>query len=707
MKENYHIALAGNPNCGKTTLFNGLTGSNQKVGNWPGVTVESSRGICSFGGKSFRITDLPGIYDLQPDSDDQRVTGEFLQKGGYDLVVNVVDACSLSRNLYLTMDILKRTDRVVILLNMMDLARQEGILIDHELLSRELGIPVIPVVSIDSRSVMEAREALSALFDKGNFPKGFLKDRDLSSREMYDTVDRVCRRAVTHTAEGDSFSDKVDRIVLNRYLSIPILLFMMYTIFWLAIGGGSVFIDFFDILSGLLFVDLVDLGLGSMNCPPWIRFIIARGIGTGIQTVATFIPVVFFLFLAIGIMEDFGYLARISVITDRFMRKIGLPGNAFLPLIIGLGCTVPAVMACRTLKSKRDRFMTIFITPFMSCGARIPVYALFCQALFPSRTGIVVFLLYLSGVFMAILSGFFLKDTLFPGRESDFIIELPPYHVPRPLPIIRNALNRMGFFVKRAGRVLILAVFILSFLNSISYNKGRLEVTPGENENTLLTAAGKAVTPLFSPMGIGEDNWEASVALFSGLFAKEAIVGTVNSLYSQNSPMEMELDEGEKPDPLSLIKDTVLAAFHALYSDFIALFSEGDLLGLSLAGKSQSALEEELETDAMVFMQLRAHFTPLSGYAYLLFVLLYFPCLAVVGAAKQEMGGLYALLMVIYSTLLAWCTATSFYQIAEGHNLPLLLTALSLLILMLFIFYGIGRRLPELNGTGGESHGSE
>lgn len=676
MHHKLHLALAGNPNSGKTTLYNQLTGANQKVGNWAGVTVESSWGYSNIGNTEYKVTDLPGAYDLNPDSDDQKVAKKFISTGDYDLIINVIDASCLSRSLYHSLSILTKTNRVVIFLNMMDVARKDGILIDHELLSLELGIPVVPLISIDKTSVIKSMKRLAEILINHNFDTSNLIDKIETSRSIYEKIDRICENCVTFHSEKDNITNKIDKVVLNKYLSVPILLFMMYTVFWVAIGGGSIFIDFFDTISGFIFIDLVESFLTILNAPRWLHLLIPQGIGTGVQTVATFIPVVFFLFLAIGMLEDLGYLARTSVIADRMMKKIGLPGNAFLPMIIGLGCTVPAVMACRTLKTKRDRYMTIFLTPFMSCGARIPVYALFCTALFPNATGLVVFSLYLSGVLLAILTGFLLKKTLFPGETSSLIIELPQYHVPRPIPIIRNALNRMGWFVKRAGKVLVIAVFILSILNNIKLS---------QSDDSLLTQIGKSMTPIFEPMGIVEDNWQATVALFSGLFAKEAIVGTINSLYSQSTYL---VEVEERPS----LKNTLIVAFTSLGDGFISFFKSGDLLGIGLVSESSETISNELETDSMIFEQLQNNFTPWAGYAYLLFVLLYFPCLAVVGVAKQEMGMMYAITMVIYSTVLAWCVSTIFYQIAEAHNIWLICLSVMIFGLLVISLNILGKR---------------
>ncbi|MDC7239086.1 MAG: ferrous iron transporter B, partial [Spirochaetales bacterium] len=412
------IAIAGIPNCGKTTLFNELTGSRQKVGNWPGVTVERVEGSLNFMGKKVTLIDLPGTNNLSPDTEDQKIAERVIRQQEHDLIINVVDASNLSRNLYLTLDLLARTPHVVVFLNMMDMAEQEGMRVDQAEIEKVLGVRVIPVISVDPRSV---KNALSELEKHLEEDTDFFHDREtassfigLSAEKAYKKIDDICKQVISYsTKENESLTDRVDKIVMNKFASIPIFFVSMFLTFWLAIGVGSIFIDFFDILAGLVFVDIPTHLLEMIGSPEWLTVFVAGGIGAGIQTVATFIPVVFFMFLTIAILEDVGYMARIGVIADRVMRRIGLPGSAFIPMVVGFGCTVPAVMSARTLGSKRDRYMTIFMAPFMSCGARLPVYALFCAALFGKSSGLVVFLIYLSGLFMAIFTGLLLKNSLF------------------------------------------------------------------------------------------------------------------------------------------------------------------------------------------------------------------------------------------------------------------------------------------------------
>jgi ferrous iron transport protein B len=476
-----------------------------------------------------------------------------------------------------------------------------------------------------------------------------------------------------------NFTNRADNIVMNRFAAIPIFMASMFITFWFAIGLGSVFIDFFDIIGGLIFVDIPAAMLEAVGSPEWLIVMIAGGIGVGCQTVATFIPVVFFMFLALAVLEDLGYMARVGVVADRFMRKIGLPGSAFIPMVVGFGCTVPAVMAARTLSNKRDRFMTIFMAPFMSCGARLPVYALFCAALFGAYSGLAVFLIYLTGLFMAILTGYFLKNTLFRGTPSNFVMDLPLYHIPRIGAVFKNAWLRLRSFIKRAGIIVVTAVFVLSVLNSIGYENGEMSFGNEDSKSSILAYAGKAISPVFKPMGINEENWPASVALFTGLFAKEAIVGTINALYAAND-MSVNSDSAAAEEAGGLDVDgAITEAFTTVGEGLAGMISSIDLIGIGLIAEDQTTISEEIGTDTSVYHHIAANFTVFSAFAYLLFVLMYFPCLAVIGAARQEMGGYYAAVMAVYSTLLAWSVATFFYQVAEGHNLFYIFLSLAML----------------------------
>jgi small GTP-binding protein len=381
------IAIAGNPNSGKTTMFNALTGSHQRVGNWPGVTVEKKSGSMAIGGAQAEVVDLPGIYSLSSHSEDERVARDYLLSREANLVVNIVDASNLERNLFLTLNLLEMRVPVILVLNMMDLAAKRGMKVDPDALSAALGVPVVPISAIKRGDIGRLKDRLPALLESGK---------------------------------------ALDTVVLNRYLGIPVFLGVMYLLFWFVINVGGAFIDFFDSAFGAVFVDGFSLLLDGIGSPAWLVALLAGGIGAGIQTVATFVPIMFMMFFMLALLEDSGYMSRAAFVMDRALRAIGLPGKAFIPMIVGFGCSVPAIMATRTLENKRDRYLTVFMVPFMSCGARLPVYALFGAAFFPRNGGLIVLSLYLTGIVLAVATAFMQKSTLFRGEPSPFVMELPP-----------------------------------------------------------------------------------------------------------------------------------------------------------------------------------------------------------------------------------------------------------------------------------------
>ena len=605
------IAIAGNPNCGKTALFNALTGARQHVGNWPGVTVEKKEGYFELGDRQIRLVDLPGTYALFANAEDERAAVDYLLSREASLIINIVDATNLERNLFLTSQLADMKIPMVIAVNMMDIAENRGIQLDLDELSDFYGVPCIPLSAVSEKSVTnfisqmghvlaspmpvpkqiayadKVEEAVKVLepkvapvaellatdarwvslmylgnqksyadkfaeagvtLHKADVVKILGEEPEFAMAEnRYSIAHEVAGKAVVEKRAKKTFSDKLDAVLLNRWAALPIFLVIMYLVFWIAVTIGSAFIDFFDTLFGAIFVD----GLGYVltdvfHAPGFVAAILADGIGAGIQTVSTFIPVIFFMFLCLSFLEDSGYMARAAFVADRFMRFLGLPGRAFVPMMVGFGCGVPGIMGSRVLESKRERFLTIFLVPFMSCGARLPVYALFAAAFFGKMAGTVVFLLFLAGVLFAVAYGLFLKKSLFQGQASNFVMELPPYHLPKVKSLMIHCWQRLRDYIWRAGKVITLAVAILGFLNSFGIvEKAVDENAPtnepagfeftagnGDSENSLLSVIGKAITPVFEPFGVEKENWPASVSLFTGLLAKEAVIGTMNSLYS-------------------------------------------------------------------------------------------------------------------------------------------------------------------------------
>lgn len=749
------VALAGNPNSGKTTLFNALTGNNQRVGNWPGVTVEKKTGMMDLGAHPTEIVDLPGIYSLSSHSEDERVARNYLLSREADAVINIVDASNLERNLFLTLNLLEMRVPVYIVLNMADLALKRGFTIDPDVLSKKLGVPVVTMNATKgtditafktqfSQAIKELRNASSfkvdypevmeqtitswasrltdvaaeigvdrrwfalklleqdefytekvtrlGLFDPKELSAGIEKitSSEIDSPDaiiagskyecIRDLVD-TSRTGIDRNKASGSSSAKIDRVVLNRYLGVPIFLLVMYLMFAFVINIGGAFIDFFDILFGAVFVDGFGILLESFGSPQWLVALLAGGVGAGIQTVATFIPIMFTMFLALALLEDSGYMARAAFVMDRALRAIGLPGKAFIPMIVGFGCTVPAIMATRTLENKRDRYITVFMTPFMSCGARLPVYALFGAAFFGSWSGSIVMSVYLVGIILAVVTGLILKNTLFRGEPAPFIMELPPYHVPRFFNVVRHVWLRLSAFLVRAGTVIIIVVAFLGVFNSIG--------TDGSfgNEDTsdsVLSALGKGITPIFTPMGIQKENWPATVGMFTGLFAKEAVVGTLNGLYGQLASKDAASNEsdGDDGEPWSLLEEVGAAVMSipAAFSRFADTML--DPLGVSVISGDEEITAEEIDADPGLFQTMRKYFNhdKHAAYAYMLFILIYFPCIAAFGAIIREIGPLFGWVSVIYLTVLAWITATLYYQIAAAHQviwiiIPLVLFA--------------------------------
>jgi ferrous iron transport protein B len=757
------IAVVGNPNCGKTTLFNGLTGGKQRIGNWPGVTVEKKEGTVRLGGKSINFVDLPGIYALTAFSEDEKITRDYLLSGEPDLVINIIDATNLERNLYLTTHLIEMKVPVLVVLNMMDLAEKRDISIDVEMLSRVLGYPAVGISAINTKDIDRVNEAILANLEAGTISENLIEypneledviekwapslanpanrigaderwmaikvlEQDewitdkvrhagaLKALEIQEALDRIektlkesadivladykygfihgiIKKVVKRRKDRIFATDKADKVVMNRILGIPIFLAVMYLVFWVTINIGGAFIDFFDIFFGTIFVDGLGTLLGSVGAPQWLVTIVAGGIGAGIQTVATFIPIIFTMFLMLSLLEDSGYMSRAAFVMDRFMRWIGLPGKSFIPMIVGFGCTIPAVMATRTLENKKDRYLTVFMTPFMSCGARLPVYALFAAAFFPNAAGSIVFSIYIVGIVLAVLTGLLMKSTLFKGEASPFVMELPPYHAPRFRHIMIHTWNRLKIFMRRAGIVIVLVVAILSFLNSLG-----TDGTFGneDSSNSVLAGIGRAITPVFMPMGIEQDNWPATVSIFTGLFAKEAVVGTLNSLYSQiDSAAEEGEAEGEEAFEFWAGLGEAFASIPEGLSGIFGTLS--DPVGMSMISGDEAAVAEEIEADDQIFSAMRSRFTygGAQAYAYLLFILIYFPCIAALGAIVREIGKGYGWLSMAYLTVLAWIVATLFFQVVVGHQALWIIVPLAMLAVIYFVFRLLGKQITR------------
>lgn len=767
------IGLVGNPNSGKTTIFNGLTGARQHVGNWPGVTVEKKEGSFSLDKNTIiKVVDTPGIYSLLATSEDEKATLGFVLSREADVIINVVDATCIERSLYLTLLLRELNIPTAIAVSMMDVAHKREIQLDLNKISQRIGVPIVtvngskrsdinnlkkmvvelaknkPICKVEPKlpAQMEAvvqelagklsktaeelkipaRTVATKLLENGphietvakacgeydekvirsaqnEIEKSLGKPADVVLAEArYKTIDSVCVNAIVLPKEKPHLTEKIDKIALNRFFGIPVFLFIMYIVFWLTQVVGGAFIDFFDIAAGTIFVDGFGCLLESIGTPAWLKVILADGVGAGLQTVATFIPPIFFMFMCLAILEDSGYMARAAFVMDRLLRWLGLPGKSFVPMLVGFGCTVPAIMSTRTLESKRDRFLTIFMTPFMSCGAKLPVWVVFGAAFFSKNPGLMVFYIYLAGILLGIFTGLMMKNTLFKGEPSRFIMELPAYHFPYPRQIFIRTWERLKIFVTRAGQVIVPMILILGILNSIGKDGS---FGNEDSTNSILSEVGKTITPIFEPMGVEKDNWPATVSIFTGLFAKEAVIGTMTSLYSQSSEFARELDEevgvvsvAEEPSSVGecfSFWGGIKEAFATIPTNLKDIFTGfTDPVGAGDISSDEAEVAETYESDKSVFPNLRKAFSKgkHQAFAYLLFILLYVPCIAATGAAYRELGRFYASIFVGYLTLLGWCVATLYYQLIIAHQLLWIIVPILLLIAMFVSFWVIGKK---------------
>jgi ferrous iron transport protein B len=692
------VALIGNPNCGKTTLFNGLTGAHQKVGNWPGVTIERKTGEFSLAsGERVELVDLPGIYSLEQDDFglDEQIAANFLRQGDIDIILNLVDASCLDRQLLLTHQLRDHGIPILVVANMMDVAKANHQDVQLDTLSQLLGLPVLGIVAAKSASVDRVRASLSSAkrFVGGTVALPAEGGARIAAR-LQQTSGWV-KQAVVQGDGGLSLSERIDGVVLNRYLGIPIFLLSIYLLFTFAINVGAIFIDFFDILLGAWLVEGTRALLAALHAPAWLSVLLADGLGGGIQLVGTFIPVIGFLYLGLSILEGSGYIVRAAFVVDRLMQSIGLPGRAFVPLIVGFGCNVPSVMATRTLDRQADRMVTIAMTPFMSCGARLTVYALFAAAFFGHQGQNLVFGLYLFGIAMAVLTGWIFRRAFFLGALSSSIMEMPVYHIPSLRNVLMTTWHRLQSFLLRAGKTIIKVVVLLSFLNSWGTDGS---FGHENSQASVLSAISRAATPLLAPIGVQPDNWPATVGVITGIFAKEAVVGTLDSLYADVAGVRRgqagQVDfSAETLRAFRSIVDNGAGLVNALSDPLGIRVAQYDSVGAAAA--EQAVRATTLTTMAVLFV------TPFAAFCYLVFILLYTPCVAVMGALVREAGTRWAWVVISWSTVLAYGVATILYQLGTvlDHPLSSILWVLGMLVLInlyLMLIKRLGRPLVKL-----------
>ncbi|MGK0602796.1 Fe(2+) transporter permease subunit FeoB [Yokenella regensburgei] len=716
------IGLIGNPNSGKTTLFNQLTGARQRVGNWAGVTVERKEGAFSTTDHQVTLVDLPGTYSLTTISSqtslDEQIACHYILSGDADLLINVVDASNLERNLYLTLQLLELGIPCVVALNMLDIAEKQQIRIDVDALSARLGCPVVPLVSTRGRGIealklaidrhqdnqaidlvhyaeplKQEAQVLADAMDHGmpeqqrrwlglqmlegdiysqayagpaadKLPAAIARLQDTMddpalhiADARYQTIAAVCDSVSnTLTAEPSRFTTAVDKIILNRFLGLPIFLFVMYLMFLLAINIGGALQPIFDAGSVAIFVHGIQWLGATLHFPDWLTIFLAQGLGGGINTVLPLVPQIGMMYLFLSFLEDSGYMARAAFVMDRLMQSLGLPGKSFVPLIVGFGCNVPSVMGARTLDAPRERLMTIMMAPFMSCGARLAIFAVFAAAFFGQQGALAVFSLYVLGIVMAILTGLMLKYTIMRGEASPFVMELPVYHVPHLKSLIIQTWQRLKGFVLRAGKVIVIVSIFLSALNSFT-----LSGKAADNINdSALASVSRVITPVFKPIGVHEDNWQATVGLFTGAMAKEVVVGTLNTLYTAENIQEEEFNPAE----FNLL-DELGGAVEETWQSLKNTFSLSVLANPIEASKGDG----EMATGAMGVMSTKFG-SAAAAYSYLIFVLLYIPCISVMGAIARESSRGWMGFSVLWGLNIAYSLSTLFYQVSSFSQHP-------------------------------------
>ncbi len=665
----YLIALAGNQNCGKTTLFNALTGSNQHVGNFPGVTVEKKEGKI-LKQKDMSLVDLPGIYSLSPYTSEEVVTRDFILKEHPDAIINIVDATNIERNLYLSLQLMELNIPMVIALNMMDEVRASGNSIDVAKLSAHLSIPVIPISASKKEGISDLTAAVvktvksktppvkldfctgelhrtihsiahiiedhaqaagypprfaATKMVEGDEPmKNALKltdeelhiidhlvhdmenalgtDREAALADMrYNYIEKICSDCVfKHQETREQVrSEKIDRILTHKYLGIPIFLLIMLLVFWLT----------FTVLGAPL-QELMDRGINALSdvvsgfmeqagVSAWLHSLVIDGIFAGVGSVLSFLPIIVLLFFFLSLLEDSGYMARVAFVMDKLLRKIGLSGRSFVPMLIGFGCSVPAIMATRTLSSDRDRKMTIVLTPFMSCSAKLPIYGMITMAFFPHHAGLVMISLYVLGMVVAVLSGLLLKSTVFRGNPVPFVMELPAYRLPAPTSVLLHMWEKAKDFIRKAFTVIFIGTIVIWFLQSFDWSLNNV----ANSDASILASIGRFIAPIFIPLGFND--WRASTALLSGITAKESV-------------------------------------------------------------KSTFAVLTGATSDAALSSVLNTIFSPLSAISFLIFTILYMPCIAAFAATRRELGSMRAALAtVLYQTGVAYLVGMLVYQIGR------------------------------------------
>ncbi|MBE0569418.1 MAG: ferrous iron transport protein B [Deltaproteobacteria bacterium] len=711
--EPLRIAVAGNPNSGKSTLINFLAGTRLHVGNWPGVTVEKKEASFEWRGCRIALIDLPGTYSMSPYSQEEVIARNYLVEERPDVILNVVDATNLERNLYLTVQLLELEIPVVVALNIHDEAERMGYRLDAKGMEQALGVRVVPTVATKGEGldalldaavaaadpprhrprqlhydgdieaaaeavIAEALRRSPGMFDR--YPGRWLAlkliegDRQVVEEAGLQGIEPVVAQATQHlrTAHGEDveslmadaryaraagltrevltrpeirkieMTEKIDRFALNRYLGIPLFLAAMWLMFKLTFDLSSPFADWLDGVAAGPLTRWTEALVGLLHGPTWLVSLLTEGVITGVGSVLVFVPVIFAMMFFITFLEGSGYMARAAFVMDRAMHGMGLHGKSFIPMLLGFGCTVPAIYATRTLENPRDKVLTALLVPLMSCGARLPVYVLFVAAFFPSHSGTVLWSIYMLGIVMAVLMGVLFKRTLFRGESPFFIMELPPYRMPSGKSLAIHTWEKGKHFLIKAGTYILAVSILVWFLLNLPWGVE-------QKKDSYLGTVGQAIAPVFKPLGFG--TWEAASSLVTGVIAKEIVVGTMGQIYVQ----EEEAKAKEAPPSFGEdLKEIGTSFVQAARGAFGNVFST--------AGIASIQAEEE-EGQESLRGAIGRTFTPLSGYAFMAFVLLYMPCVIAAAAFKHEFGTWkWFGVAFAYQTVLAWTVALVIYQ---------------------------------------------
>ena len=622
------VALTGNPNTGKSTIFNALTGARQKIGNWPGVTVDKKIGHTHYKGRAISIVDLPGTYSINARSPEEQIVIDYLTSTKLDLVLNVVDSSNIERNLFLTVQLLEKGIPLLIDLNMQDDAQRRGIKINTAKLEEALGMPTVETTGRSSKSTKTLLDVFTSTVMARYQPSDLVKEHIAKIHEIesssrteaekeeaiiearYALIDQVVRHAVTVQNVGATRSEKIDRFLANGALALPIFLLILYGVFQITFTWiGQPIADELEVLINDQFLNFVKDSLVAAGVADWMVSLVTDGIIAGVGSVLTFVPLIFVLFFCLSFLDGTGYMARIAFITDPIMRRCGLTGKGIMPLMMGFGCAVPSIMGARALDSEKDRMISILVTPFLTCGAKLPIMALFAAMFFPNNAANVVFLMYIIGMVMAIIVAKVLGSTLFKAHGSTFLLELPPYRMPDMNSVLLETWDKGKGYLIKAGTIIFAASVILWFMSN--YNFGG----PCEIEDSILATLGGWMSVLFTFHGFA--TWEAGAAVLSGIMAKETVVATIGILYG-------------------------------------------------VADVSTEAADAADTASTMLQTGMGAAFTSLSALAFMVFSQLYTPCVTSLGTLRKETGAWkWVGFSAVYMFAIAWFVSLLVYQIGR------------------------------------------